>query len=392
MKTPPKFAFLASVALIAIILPLSSCAKKEEAKKEEVQKLQFDANSRLVIAQNNISDLKPIAGIYTSDDDSQARARIGGTLVSLNVDEGQNVAQGQVIGVIDEARFGAEVQAGQANAQAAMSGAQAASAQAMQAPANLEAAQAMANKATADYNRTKMLYDQGVYAKARLDQMQAALTSANAQVHAASAGINAANAQANAARSQAGAASAQARVAQAVRAQGRILAPKSGKITMVPVSRGSVVMPGEIVAYISSGNPVLRIRAPEADAKLLKVGQAVSLMGANGEITGQSTITKIYPLVENGQVKIDLSTDGAEHLVGERVDIALPIGNRNAIIIPKHYIITRDGFDFVMLLKNNQALEVPIQRGQFVASSAIPDGVEVLSGLEINDVIVAKAK
>ena len=46
------------------------------------------------------------------------------------VDEGQNVDQGQLIGIIDEARYGAEVQAGLANANAAKSQAQAASASA----------------------------------------------------------------------------------------------------------------------------------------------------------------------------------------------------------------------------------------------------------------------
>ena len=78
--------------------------------------------------------------------------------------------------------------------------------------------------------------------------------------------------------------------------------------------------------------------------------------------------------------------------LGERVDVALPIGNRDAIIIPKSYIITRDGFDFVMLLKGDKAFEIPVQRGQSISNAAIKDGVEILSGLEINDVIVAKAK
>lgn len=387
-----KKTLLLSAAIFGAFSPLIACGKKHDDKKEVVEKINYDTNSRLIIAKSNINDLKPVSAIYTSEDEAQARARIGGTLVSLMVDESQNVAQGQLIGIIDEARYGAEVQAGLANANAAKSQAQAASASANQAPANLDAANAMANKALADYNRTKMLYDQGVYAKARLDQMQAALSAANAQVRAASAGVSAANAQANAARSQASAASAQAGVASAVRAQGRIYAPKSGKVTMAPIPRGSVVMPGEIVAFIAAGTPILRLRAPEADAKFLKVGQTVPLMGSNGEIIGQSIISKIYPLVENGQVKIDLQTNGGDHLVGERVDIALPIGNRDAIIVPKSYIITRDGFDFVMLLKGSKAFEIPVQRGQSISNAAIKDGVEILSGLEINDIIVAKAK
>lgn len=381
---------LLGASIILGILPLSSCGKKHETHATKNMSLQFDPNSQLKIAQNNISDLKPIAGFYTSEDEAQARARIGGTLISLFVDEGSNVTQGQLIGIIDEARFGAEVQAGQANAMAASAQAKAALSSAGQAPANLEAARAMAQKAQADYNRTKQLYDQGVYAKAKLDQMEAQILSANANVKAAMAGVSAANSNAMAAQSQAQSADAQAKIAQAVRAQGKIYAPRSGKVTLAPIPKGSVVMPGEIVAFIASGAPILRIRAPEGDAKYLKIGQIVQLIDDNGIIIGKTTITKIYPMVENGQVKADLANDGMEHLVGERVSILLPTGNRNAIIIPKSYIITRQGVDFVMLLRGKEALEIPVQRGQSADFGNIKDGVEIISGLEIDDIIVAR--
>lgn len=381
---------LLSATLLFGLIPLASCGKKHETHETKTQNLQFDPNSQLKIALNNISDLKPIAGIYTSEDEANARARIGGTLVSLLVDEGTNVTQGQLIGVIDEARFGAEVQAGQANALAAQAQAKAAISSAGQAPANLDAARAMAAKAQADYNRTKQLYDQGVYAKAKLDQMEAQILSANANVKAAMAGVAAANSSAQAAQSQAQSANAQAKIAQAIRAQGKIYAPRTGKITLAPIPKGSVVMPGEIIAFIASGAPILRIRAPESDAKYLKLGQIVQLIDDNGIVKGQSKITKIYPMVENGQVKADLASDGFEHLVGERVNILLPTGNRNAIIIPKSYLITRQGVDFVMLLRGKEALEIPVQRGINAQYGDIKDGVEIISGLEINDIIVAR--
>ena len=381
---------LMGAALIVGLIPLSSCGKKHEAEKPHTSAAQFTPNSQYKVALYNINDQKPIGGFYTSEDEAQARARIGGTLVSLLVDEGTNVSQGQLIGIIDEARFGAEVQAGMAGADAAKAQANAALSSAGQAPANLEAARAMAQKAQADYNRTKQLYDQGVYAKARLDQMEAQLSTTNAQVKAAMAGVSAANSNAMAAKSQANAAMAQAKIAQAVRAQGRIYAPRTGKVTMAPIPKGSVVMPGEIVAFIASGAPILRIRAPESDAKFLKIGQIVQLIDNAGNNIGQTTINKIYPMVENGQVKADLASDGNEHLVGERVNVLIPTGNRDAIVIPKSYIITRQGVDFVLLLKGKEALEIPVQRGLNTSIGNIKDGVEIISGLEINDIIVAR--
>ncbi len=385
-----KKTLLIGVVLSAFALPLASCGKKHEEVKHETAQA-IDAASKFTIAQFNISDLKPIVGFYTSDDDTQARARIGGTLISLNVSEGQEVAKGQLIGTIDEARFAAEIDAGVANAKSAASMANAGVQSAKQAPANLAAAAAMAQKAQADYNRTKQLFDQGVYAQARLDQMQAALAAANAQVMAAKAGVGAANASAEAAKSQAGAASAQVKIAQAMRAQGKIYAPKSGKVTVIPVSQGQVVMPGEVVAFIAGGASVLRMKAPEKDAANLRIGQQVAIKSNDGNVASYTTITKIYPLVENGMVKVDLASDGTEHFVGERIEVLLPIGNRQAIVIPSSYIITRQGVDFVRLIRGEKALEIPIQRGQIQNMQNIKDGIEILSGLNVGDVIVAPA-
>ena len=266
-------------ALIGVaMLPLVSCSKKEagheKGKQEQNAAAQYDPATKFAVGVVNIVDSKPMGATYTSKDDTNARARIGGTLVSLNVTEGSYVSQGQTIGVISEARYNAEVAAGMANAQ--------------QGPAQLEAARAMANKSMADYNRTKILYDQGVYSKARLDAMQAQMAATNAQVKAAQAASVAAQSQ--------------AQVAVAVRNQGRIVAPRSGKVVSVPVTQGAVLMPGEVVAFIAAGQPVLKLYVPERDAKSLQIGQSMTMTDDAGNAVGVANISKIFPQVVNGQV------------------------------------------------------------------------------------------
>lgn len=370
-------------AIITIgLLPIASCSKHKEPVKVQAA-ATYDSATKLTIALTNIADQKPVGAVYTSTDLAQARARIGGTLVRLLVDEGSMVSQGQLIGVIDEARFGAEIAAGQANAAAAASQANATEATARGAPAQVAAAMAMAQKAQADYNRTKTLFDQGVYAQARLDQMRAAMSVANSQVAIAQSGVAAANANTNAARAQANSAQASAQIARHMRNQGQILAPRSGRVLMTPLPQGSVVMPGELVATIAAGAQILRLLAPEGDAKGLNVGQSLNIIGNNNEIISTSKITKIYPAIENGQVKIDIATDGQDHLVGERAEVLLPIGAREAIIIPANYLITRQGVDFVRLVRGQNALEIPVQRGTIQTG-----GVEILTGLSAGDIIV----
>lgn len=383
-----------SALLIAIsaLLSIVSCGPAEknvhtdkaaQTASTNSNILPSDIKTALAIELKNISDTKAFGAIYTTDDIVAARARIGGTLVRLNVSDGSEVGAGQAIGTIDEARFGAEIAAGKANAVAAQSAASAAAASARQAPAQMAAAQAMAQKAHADYNRTKILFDQGVYAQAKLDQMRAAMLAADAQIAVANAGIGAANANVDASRAQAQSAAAAVNIARATRGQGQIMAPRSGRVVMVAVTQGSVVMPGEIVATIAVGAPVLRLQVPEADAKFLNLGQKLETQSMIGSPASFATINKIYPMVENGQIKIDLAPDTSMRFIGERVEVKIPIGSRDAILVPKNYIFSRQGVDFVRLLSGSQSLEIPIQRG---ASQG--EAVEVLSGLKIGDKII----
>lgn len=373
----------------------------------------YDPATRLEVGVRTIADLKPVAGRFTTADEAVARARTGGTLVRLLVDEGSVVAAGQLIAVIDEPRMAAEIAAREAGASAAQAatgigsaGVQAARAEveraralAAQAPAALEQARAGQARAQADYDRTRQLFEQGVYAQARLDQMQAARRVADAQVSAAEAAVTAARqgvaaaeaqtrvaaAQARSAEAQASAARAQTGIAVALRAEGRIVAPRAGRVTAVPYPQGAVVMPGEAVAVIAGGAPVLKLMVPEADARALRVGQRLSLTDEAGAVTGQAAILQIYPAVTAGQVEIDLATDGvAERFVGARTTVLLPVGTRTGILVPAAYVRNRAGADYARLLRGGVVMEVPLQLG-----ARRPDGVEVLTGLVAGDVIVA---
>lgn len=418
----PTRILLLATSLAASLMMLAGCGgdPKHDENNSATQKaapgqsdLAVDAATKLTIKSATIADLKPVAGRYTTADEVVARARIPGTLVQLLVDEGSYVRAGQVIGIIDEARMGAEVAARQASANAATSSAGAgqsgavaaqaevarARAMASQAPAALEQALAAQARAQADFDRTQILYDKGVYAKARLDQMEAARRVANAQVSAAQAGVSAAlegvnaaqaqamvaQANARAAADQAKAARAQTIIASAMRAEGRIIAPRSGRVTLVPVTQGAVIMPGEAVAVIAGGMPVLKLVVPQADATQLQIGQTLAVTNADGAETGRAAILKVYPSVMNGQVEVDLDASNVrERFVGQRVSVLLPVGSRNAVMVPPSYLRTRAGVDYARILRGQLVMEVPVQRGSSQAAQ-----IEVLSGLVAGDVIVA---
>ena len=307
------------------------------------------AEERLQVAERQVPDLKIVAATVTSQDMAEARARIGGTLVHLGIDEGDHVSQGEVIATVRDSRLGMETRAYDAQ---------------------IAAAQAEYDRAKADLARTKDLFDKGVYAKARLDQMQAAADSAASQLDAAK---------------------AQRAASAELEAQGKVIAPASGMVTKVIVPSGSVVVAGQSIAQITAGQLLLRLELPERQAKALNVGQAVALLAdQSDETVGTGVIAQIYPMVSTGRVSVDATVAELNtQLIGERVRVAVTLGERDAIVIPSDFVTVRSGIDYVTLLREgDRTIEVPIQRGAPIRLPDMDNGLEILSGLRPGDVLV----
>jgi len=339
---------LLSALALALSFGLAACAKTEAP----AQQLGAPQAGRFVVEERAAPDYKTVSAVLTSRDVGDARARIGGTLTRLLVREGDDVRRGQLIAVISDQRLALQAQAG---------------------AADVAAAEAAAERARGDLRRMETLYDQGFLSPARMDQVRAETRSAEALAQAA--------------RAQRGA------LAEA-NAQGQVLAPADGRVTRAPIPRGAVVMPGEVVVAIATGARVLRLELPEGQADFLREGQEVRIIAAEAEAPAVVRVRQVYPAIENGLVTADLdAADLPGAFVGARVRVLVPTGERPAIVIPARYITTRFGVDYVRLVREGGgAIDAPIQRGAALPTDAIPDGVEILSGLRDGDVIAPPAQ
>jgi RND family efflux transporter MFP subunit len=337
-KLPALSAVLAAAALLAG--GLSACGAEPE-----VGVIAPARGERLTVTESVIDAVKPVSAVVASRDLGEARARIPGTLTQLNVREGDTVRQGQVIGVVTDNRVGLET---------AAFGAQVA------------AAEAEAARARADLSRIQTLFDRGIYAQARLDQALAASQAANAQVRAARA-VRAASAETG--------------------AQGRILAPTSGRVLAADVPAGSVVSAGQSVATITAGPLILRLELPEAQGRNLRVGQSVIVSSDDLPGVSAGTIAQVYPASTAGQTTADIFVAGlSSDRVGQRVIVQAPVGQRRALVIPRRFVSTRYGIDFVRTVDPaGRVSEAPVQLG----GPAGEDRVEVLSGLAVGNVVLA---
>lgn len=297
------------------------------------------------VEQTEIPDRKAVFATVESIDTITARARIGGTIGQLQVDEGDSVEAGDVLAVVVDDRLVPQIAA--ANAQA-----------------NAFAAQF--SQAEIDLERAEDLYERGIYPQARLDQARTQVDVVSGQLAAARRSRDVLVQQSR---------------------EGDVLAPASGRVLAVPVTSGSVIMPGEPVATIASDLYLLRLRLPERHARTISEGDLVEIgmaaLGSDVAPTGQ--IRQVYPRIEDGRVVADAVVDGlGDFFVGERVRVYVTVDAREAILIPADFISTRFGVDYVRLqLNNGHDTEIVVQRGLDT-----PQGVEILSGLSAGDVLV----
>lgn len=333
---------LRPLAIVALAASLAACGGEHRAPSTPPPAA---AGERLVLQLQDIPDLKPVAATVTTKRMGEARARIGGTLVKLDVREGDQVREGQMIGMVVDQRLSLETRS-----YAAL----------------VAAARAQSLRADADYGRIKTLYDKGIYAKARLDQAEA---------------------DANAARGSLDAARAQQAASAELSAQGAILAPATGRVLHADVPAGSVVTAGQVVAVVTAGEPLVRLEMPEAQGRALNLGEPVKL--DPNDLPGSPPvghIIQVYPAVTAGMVTADIGVPGlSPELIGQRVRVMVRVGMRPAITVPTRFVATRYGIDYVRVLdRTGHASDVAVQ----LAPTIDPDRVEVLSGVGAGDVIV----
>ena len=308
------------------------------------------AEETITVQAEPIHDQKAVFATVESVRVVPARVRTGGTIVGLTVHEGDHVEKGQVVAMIADQKLDLQVTT---------------------LDAQIAGLRAQLSKAEADLGRNEPLFSSGVIAKTRLEDFRTAVSVA-----------------ANALKARV----SERSVLDQQMTEGKVAAPTSGRILKVPVTAGSVVMAGETVAIVASQDTMVRLSVPERHARSLKVGDPIRLDGEDlteGMPTA-GTITLVYPQIEAGRVTADAQVPGlSDRFVGQRMRVWVSSGERQGFVIPESVLTVRFGLDYARLrLPNGTAVEVPVQRGQKLPSSDMPDGLEILSGLQAGDVLV----
>lgn len=308
------------------------------------------AETTFAVRRADIADEKAVFATVESPYVVPARARIGGTVASLSVRQGDAVTQGQVIAVVADEKLLLQIRS---------------------LDAQIAGLQSQLVQAQADLARADTLFRQGAGPRTTLDQAHTAVDVATSAQRART---------------------AERAVAQQNLDEGQVLAPVAGRIITVPLTAGSVVLNGDVIATVGEQPFILRLRVPERHAVSLRTGDPIRIdagqLGAAQPATG--VITLIYPQIAEGRVVAEAKVAAlGNYFVGDRVRVWINAGERAGYVVPESYLGTRFGLDYVSLREPDGSVEeTPVQRGEPRPSPDMPDGIEVLSGVHAGDVLV----
>ena len=291
----------------------------------------------------NVTEWKAVYARIEARDRIPARARLNGTLVELGVTEGDLVDSGQELARIVDEKLDFQMNA---------------------LDAQLQALDSQLANAEAELARGEQLLERGVTTVQRLDGLRTQVEVLTNQIDAAK---------------------AERRVLEQQVAEGTVLAPLSGRVLDVPVAAGAVVAAGESVATIGGGGFFLRLAVPERHAGAFEEGDSIQI--ETDEIA-QGRLARVYPQIENGRVIADVEVEGLDDaFVDARVLVRLPVGEREALLVPTDAVETLSGIDFVAVEQGGETVRRAVVVGGHHTIDGV-DMVEVVTGLEAGQEVV----
>jgi RND family efflux transporter MFP subunit len=309
--------------------------------------------TEFVVKPTTIPEMKAVFGQVESRIVVPARARIGGSVREIRITQGDEVKEGQALAVVVDDKLALQLNA---------------------ADAKIEAINSQLENARIEFERAQQLRVTGTGTQSRLDQAKMQFDVATNQVAAAKADRTV--------------------IEQSAR-EGTVFAPAAGRVLTVPVTLGSVILPGEEIARIAPGPYYLRLSLPERHAAEIVQGADV-LVGERGLTQSATPITaahpgrivKIYPEITDGRVIADVEVAGiGNYFVNERTLVSIPVGKRTVLAVPPQAIRTLHGVDYVRIATATGELDVAVILGETFENGGAK-GIEVLTGLHNGDRVV----
>ncbi|AWW73127.1 efflux transporter periplasmic adaptor subunit [Erythrobacter sp. KY5] len=274
----------------------------------------------------------------------------GGQVLSVRVDAGDWVQQGQVLAVIDRS-----VQTQQAAAQAAQ----------------IDVARADAKLAQSNLDRALQLVERGFISQAEIDRLTATRDSAVARIKVAE---------------------AQLAELRARNARLNVIAPATGYVLERNVEPGQTVTGGAPALFVIARGGEFELLAQLSESQLAGLSQGVSasVVPTGSDKTFEGQIWQLSPTIDQqsrqGTARIALPY-APELRPGGFATASIRSGSLEATILPQSAVLADDEGSFVYVIdEENKAVRTAVKTGM-----TTPQGIAITEGLSGTERVVLSA-
>jgi RND family efflux transporter MFP subunit len=342
--------------LILIALAIAACSKggSSDGKKRGGRKLEYPVDvAKLESREVRYTVSAP--GSIEAFQQVQITARVAGAVDKVAFVEGQTVKAGDVLVVIESARYQIAV----AQAQAAYNKSQ----------ATQRAAEAALQRRLVAQEASP-----GLVPGEEIEQKQTAVDTAKADVEAARQAL---------------------RVAELNLRESSVRAPIAGVVQTRTVQQGQYLQPGAVLATILQKEPLLlRFQVTELDAPRLKTGMTatIQLKGSQREFTAKLTLVADAADPQTRMVPVTAQLESTDHdywlRPGAFCVVTIPIGDARAgIVVPSLAVSPTENGNLVYIVDDkNVAHARPVTLGMRTPEG----GVELRSGVAAGETMVVR--
>jgi len=291
---------------------------------------------------------------------SEIASRVMGTVTSIEVKEGDRVAEGELLLTIDDRDIVHKVRAAEQGYKELSKA--------------LEAAKQNKHLLNLTYERYKSLYDEKALSEQEMDEIETKKKVADIEFERAQSALERGKAT--------------FREVQINLDFTRIKSPISGIVTEKNIEIGNTAVPGIPLLKVEDNSSFrLEVMVDEQLLEKLQVGMPanVYINALNRNVTGQISeiVPVIDPVTRTFLIKIDLNNEELLR-TGLYAKALIPYGKREAILVPEDAIVEKGQLDGVYTVDDEGIVNYRLIR----AGTSFSGGVEVLSGLKEGDRII----
>lgn len=335
------------IASVLVFTTFVACAS-ENTRPANDTPLRVETYLPVVAQQDGMF----VSGMVSAKQTAVISTRMMGFVEKINVRQGQQVKEGQLLMVINSDDLNAKK---------------------AQAEAQVAEAQAAATNAARDYERYKALHAKGSVSDKELENMELNHISVSSRLQMAKQGLNEVN---------------------AMLAYTNIRAPFAGTVTQKSIDEGSIASPGmPLLVLEQAGELNITASVPENYVSHVRVGDSVTvdIKSLGRQIAGTVSELSSSAALSGGQygMKVSIGPEAKEQLhAGMYAGIHIPSGvhhaGKKSIWIEQASVVERDQLKGVYVVSPEQRAMLRWVRLGKTAGNR----VEVLSGLGADDRII----